>query len=90
MDHMTSWDSRKNNFDFLRLALAILVIYSHAFPLGIGSELDEPFHRLTHGQVTGGAIAVNSFFIMSGFLIAASAQRSRGVWSFLKKRLARI
>lgn len=90
MDHMTSWDSRMNNFDFLRLALAILVIYSHAFPLGIGSELDEPFHRLTHGQVTGGAIAVNSFFIMSGFLIAASAQRSSGVRSFLKKRLARI
>jgi peptidoglycan/LPS O-acetylase OafA/YrhL len=87
---MTAWDSRKNNFDFLRLSLAILVIYSHAYPLGLGSELGEPFNRLTHGQVTGGAIAVNSFFIMSGFLIAASAQRSSSVWSFLKKRFARI
>ena len=87
---MTPWDSRQNNFDFLRLALAVLVIYSHAYPLGIGSETLEPLHRLSNGQVTGGAVAVNSFFIMSGFLIAASAQRSSGVWSFLKKRFSRI
>ncbi len=87
---MTPWDSRKNNFDFLRLALAVLVIYSHAYPLGLGSEAAEPFVRATHGQATGGGIAVDSFFIMSGFLICASAQRSSGVASFLKKRVTRI
>ena len=87
---MTPWDSRKNNFDFLRLALAVLVIYSHAFPLGLGSEAAEPFLRATHGQATGGGIAVDCFFIMSGFLICASAQRSSGVGSFLKKRVTRI
>ncbi len=87
---MTPWDSRQNNFDFLRLALAVLVIYSHAYPLGLGSEASEPFVRATHGQATGGGIAVDGFFIMSGFLICASAQRSRGVLSFLKKRVTRI
>ena len=74
----------------MRLSLAVLVIYSHAFALGLGSEAAEPLARLTHGQVTGGAIAVDAFFIMSGFLIAASAQRSPSVGAFLKKRFARI
>ena len=87
---MTPWDSRKNNFDFLRLALAVLVIYSHAYPLGLGSELTEPFLRATHGQATGGGLAVDGFFIMSGFLICASAQRSSSVFGFLKKRITRI
>ena len=86
----SDWDRRGNNFDFMRLALAVLVIYSHAFALGLGSERDEPFVRWTHGQVSGGAIAVNAFFVMSGFLITASAERSRGIGSFLKKRFRRI
>ena len=87
---MTEWDRRRNNFDFMRLALAVLVIYSHAFPLGTGSEANEPINRLSHGQVTGGAIAVNSFFIMSGFLITASAERTRQIRQYLKKRISRI
>jgi peptidoglycan/LPS O-acetylase OafA/YrhL len=84
------WEGRANNFDFLRLALAVLVIYSHSFPLGTGSEAAEPILRLTHGQMTGGAISVDLFFVMSGFLIAASAERSKSLFGFLKKRVARI
>ena len=87
---MTVWDSRANNLDFMRLFFAVLVIYSHAYPLGLGSEAAEPFKRLTHGQITGGALAVDAFFIMSGFLIAASAERSPGVLAFLGKRIRRI
>jgi peptidoglycan/LPS O-acetylase OafA/YrhL len=87
---MSAWDRRENNFDFMRLSLAALVIYSHAFALGMGSEVQEPLMRVTHGQVSGGAFAVDAFFVMSGFLIAASAERSRGVGSFLKKRVMRI
>lgn len=83
-------DWKTNNFDFLRLALAILVIYSHSYPLGTGAETAEPLYRATHGQMTLGAVAVDLFFVMSGFLIAASAERSRGVIGFLKKRVARI
>src|SRR5476651_1337833 len=79
-----------NNFDFLRLALAVLVIFSHSFPLGVGSETHELLRVLTHGQMTLGAFAVDLFFVMSGFLIAGSAERSRSVGSFLKKRVTRI
>lgn len=79
-----------NNFDFLRLALAVLVIFSHSYPLATGTEAHEPLHVLTRGQMTGGALAVDLFFVMSGFLIAASAERSRGVLPFLKKRVQRI
>ncbi len=81
---------RENNFDFLRLSLAILVIFSHCYPLGTGTETNEPFVRLTHGQATGGAIAVDLFFIMSGYLITASFLGSQGIRDFLSKRVRRI
>lgn len=79
-----------NNLDFIRLFLAVLVIFSHSFPLGTGSEAFEPFNVLTRGQTTGGAIAVNLFFVISGFLITQSFERSRNVFSFLSKRVRRI
>jgi peptidoglycan/LPS O-acetylase OafA/YrhL len=82
--------TRLNNFDFLRLFLAVVVIFSHSFPLGVGSDANEPFIRITHGQTTSGTIAVNFFFIMSGYLIAASFVHSAGVLDYLRRRVRRI
>ena len=75
----TVFDQYENNLDFIRLFLAVLVIFSHSYPLGTGSELAEPINILTKGQVTGGHLAVDLFFIISGFLITASFERSKRI-----------
>lgn len=79
-----------NNFDFLRFFLASLVVFSHSYPLATGSEQDEPLHRLTGGQLTFGSLAVDCFFIVSGFLILHSWQSTPSVGQFLRKRFFRI
>jgi peptidoglycan/LPS O-acetylase OafA/YrhL len=81
-------DRRQNNIGFLRLALALLVVFAHSFV--VAPERAEPFARLTHGQATSGRLAVDAFFVLSGFLITASYERSSSLLSFLKKRIARI
>ena len=79
-----------NNFDSLRLIFAVLVIFSHSFPLTRGSNLTEPLSVLTHQQINFGNISVWAFFIISGFLITQSWQRSPKVGKFLKRRIGRI
>lgn len=81
---------RHNNIDALRLILAVLVIFSHSYPLGTGSEAAEPLLRATRGQMTLGALAVDWFFVLSGFLIAQSWERIRALGPFLAKRARRI
>jgi peptidoglycan/LPS O-acetylase OafA/YrhL len=70
--------------------MAMLVVWSHSFALYRGSEADEPLSLLTQGTMNSGNFAVLVFFMISGFLITQSFDRSRGYWSFLKKRIARI
>jgi peptidoglycan/LPS O-acetylase OafA/YrhL len=86
----SAFESRENNLDFVRLVLAILVILSHSWSIGTGDSVLEPMTRLSHGQATFGTIAVHAFFIISGFLITNSFLRSRSLWTYLKKRVARI
>ncbi len=81
---------RANNFDALRVALALMVIFSHSYPLLLGSNDREPLSLATGGQRTAGEIAVDGFFLISGFLIALSWQRSRGLADYLRRRVLRI
>jgi len=82
-------EGRLNNFDVLRFALASTVLVSHSFPLTQEGSVD-PLADLTGGQIDGGVLAVGGFFVVSGFLIAASWQRSRSVRSYARKRALRI
>lgn len=84
------FQSRENNFDLIRLLAAILVIFSHSYPLTLGSNATEPFIKLTKGQETFGGLGVSVFFIVSGFLIAFSFERCSNVYEYLRNRFLRI
>lgn len=85
----TSKAIRDNNFNFLRLVLALLVILSHSTLLLDGNENREPLARLV-GFTSFGKLAVECFFLLSGYLIVQSWTQSPDRWRFLKKRILRI
>ena len=86
--------NKTNNFDFVRFILASLVLYSHSYILFYGPnsiELENEFiHYMTGGLIDGGAIAVNLFFVVSGFLITISWFNTKSHIHFIIKRLLRI
>jgi peptidoglycan/LPS O-acetylase OafA/YrhL len=84
-DHLTA----DNNVHLFRIVLAILVILSHSYPLVEGNEVNEPFQRIA-GHLTLGRIAVDCFFLLSGFLITASWERNPSVRDFFARRVSRI
>lgn len=69
-----TWRSGRNNFNLMRLIAAWLVIYSHAWPI-TGAAGSDYVSRLTLSK-SAGALAVDVFFVISGFLVAASLQRN--------------
>ena len=81
-------DGRDNNFNLLRCLAATAVLASHSFALSTGSANSEPL-RQTLGT-TPGIIAVDVFFLTSGFLVSGSLVRRRAVKSFAMARALRI
>ena len=77
-----------NSFTFLRLMLAILVVFGHSFVLGGFGE--EPLGRWSNGTTTGRELAVQGFFILSGFLLAQSLTRQPSLARFAARRAFRI
>jgi peptidoglycan/LPS O-acetylase OafA/YrhL len=81
-------DRQSNNFDLLRLLAAWFVLFSHCYPIA-GLKLGDPFSRAV-GIDTFGGVGVAIFFVLSGYLVTLSWQRSSGIGSFLWKRTRRI
>lgn len=74
----------RNNFDLLRLLLAAVVCVVHAHELSGFAAL---------GQLAGllsSAVAVKAFFVVSGFLVVMSFERSASLASYASKRIRRI
>lgn len=77
----------RNSLGILRLILASMVIFSHAFPTGGWGE--DPSKSWTNGQETIGGFAVVGFFAISGYLIAKSGA-SADILQFVWRRALRI
>jgi exopolysaccharide production protein ExoZ len=76
---------------YLRAIAAILVVYSHAIDLQdrFGSSLQQKFYFLENF----GAIGVDIFFVISGFIISVIAERNTGkaaATQFFKRRILRV
>ena len=72
-----------NNFDLLRFVFASIVFLAHSNALSLSLELQ-------FTQNLSSSIAVKSFFIVSGFLIFMSYERSSNLTQYLSKRIRRI
>jgi peptidoglycan/LPS O-acetylase OafA/YrhL len=80
----SSSDFRRNNFDLLRLVLAATVCFTHCYELSGYQQLA----WIT--KVLSSATAVKAFFVISGFLIFMSFERSTSIYSYAEKRLRRV
>lgn len=77
-----------NSIGFLRIVLAGMVIYTHAYYLGGYAE--EPLMRWTRGGLNAGTFAVQCFFVLSGWLVASSWLRLQSLPAFLWHRILRL
>ena len=81
--------SHKNNFGLLRLVFALLVIVAHSFAVVDGYGQYDPL-TFVFGTINSGELGVKGFFLVSGFLVAQSFDRSKSVPDYLLKRVLRI
>lgn len=79
---------RDNNFNLLRLLAAFAVLFSHSFVVAIGKGAVEPLY--TSLGVTWGYIAVDVFFVTSGFLVTSSLLARKNTVEFVFSRILRI
>jgi len=80
-------EGRENSITLIRLIASVFVIYGHSFAIVANSGQDF-VTRITKFAFTGG-VAVDLFFIMSGFLVTASILK-RGLKSYLISRALRL
>lgn len=75
----------KNCFDFLRVIFCTIIIFSHLYELSQCKDLNflSFFHDI-------GIMALQAFFIISGFLVAKSYQRTSTLKKYFIKRAKRL
>jgi peptidoglycan/LPS O-acetylase OafA/YrhL len=78
-------NERLNNFDFLRITAALMVLYSHQYDLLRKSAPTFFDHRFSPGF-----LGVAIFFSISGYLITQSWEHDPNIFRFALKRFLRI
>lgn len=78
---------KSNNPTFIRLLAALAVIYGHTTAIVPGATPD--WIVVTTGYAFAGGVAVDLFFLISGFLVTASILNS-GVRNYVVSRVLRI
>lgn len=81
---------RSNNLHIMRFVASVAVIFSHAYAATLGEGKSDIVNAFTKGKISIGGIAVAMFFLCSGYLIAKSSTRQRGVAEFFSARLIRL
>jgi peptidoglycan/LPS O-acetylase OafA/YrhL len=79
---------RDNNFNLIRIIAALAVLVSHSFALAIGTGDAEPLRKVI--GMTPGTIAVDVFFITSGFLVTGSLLVRKSAIEFAWARALRV
>jgi peptidoglycan/LPS O-acetylase OafA/YrhL len=79
----------RNNVGLLRLIFAATVIVGHAPEMMDGNRSREPLTAIFH-TLSLGELAVDAFFLLSGYLIAQSMARTGSLRSYLERRVLRI
>jgi peptidoglycan/LPS O-acetylase OafA/YrhL len=75
---------RQNNFDLLRFVFAVIVFLAHAYQLSQAPEL------AWLARIFSSELAVQCFFVVSGFLIFMSYENSASLAQYFDKRVRRI
>ncbi|MHB8481151.1 MAG: acyltransferase family protein [Nitrospiria bacterium] len=81
-------EGKDNNFNLIRFVAAFGVLISHSFVLATGSRYAEPLAKSL--DMTFGSIAVDVFFITSGFLVTGSLLTRKSTLEFIWARVLRI
>ncbi|MBP7484454.1 MAG: acyltransferase family protein, partial [Aquabacterium sp.] len=87
-ERLNSANGKPSGFDYMRLALAVLVIGFHSVVTSYGADAQAKFNQTLTGQIFG--LILPMFFCLSGFLVAGSLMRSRSITTFLGLRALRI
>ncbi|MCG9793897.1 acyltransferase family protein [Flavobacterium algicola] len=82
--------TRENNFHFLRFLLALFVVVTHSYALSGSDENAQWIVRISNGQLNWSSIGLNGFFVISGYFIFQSLDRSTTIGSYFKKRVLRV
>lgn len=87
-DQLKASSYRPAGFNYLRIFLAISIVFWHSFGTSYGLDYA---NEVMHGSLRPIiALIIPAFFALSGFLVAGSLERSEGITTFLGLRVIRI